>query len=192
MKNETSSTAFAIHQRYHARSNMPSKLFLIAIALTTFNLSNTLPPQNAVADEVELLTAKQQSVTQRYQRLEELLLRLAEVEATENPERSALLRRAAKQSRDKFVLEKLKLASSSLKTQEFQKTVLLPLKYKHFDVHKSLLKYSYCSTVETENTPLLQLFLRLSGSLCVSLDKEAEGRVSSLDAFFNMRICELY
>ena len=123
MKNETSSTAFAIHQRYHARSNMPSKLFLIAIALTTFNLSNTFPPQNAVADEIELLTAKQQSVTQRYQRLEELLLRLAEVEATENPERSALLRRAAKQSRDKFVLEKLKLASSSLKTQEFQKAV---------------------------------------------------------------------
>ena len=78
MKNETSSTAFAIHQRYHARFNMPSKLFLIAIALTTFNLSNTFPPQNALADEIELLTAKQQSVTQRYQRLEELLLRLAE------------------------------------------------------------------------------------------------------------------
>ena len=114
MKNETSSTAFAIHQRYHARSNMPSKLFLIAIALTTFNLSNTFPPQNAVADEIELLTAKQQSVTQRYQRLEELLLRLAEVEATENPERSALLRRAAKQSRDKFVLEKLKLHPAEL------------------------------------------------------------------------------
>ncbi|MCG8653039.1 MAG: hypothetical protein MI861_24580, partial [Pirellulales bacterium] len=74
------------------------------------------------ADEVSLAD-RQASLANRYQRLEELLLRLAEVEAAENPERSALLRRAARQSRDKFVLDKMRLASSALKTKEFQNAV---------------------------------------------------------------------
>ncbi|HBV62872.1 MAG TPA: hypothetical protein DEF45_07610, partial [Rhodopirellula sp.] len=105
------------------RPNMKSKLLLIALTSLLFTFGNTTQHQSATADDSKSLAAKQQSVTKRYERLEELLLRLAEVEATENPERSALLRRAAKQSRDKFVLEKLKLASASLKTQEFQKAV---------------------------------------------------------------------
>ena len=105
------------------RPNMKSKLFLIALTTLLLTLGKTAQPQSATADDSQSLAAKQQSVTKRYERLEELLLRLAEVEATENPERSALLRRAAKQSRDKFVLEKLKLASASLKSQEFQKAV---------------------------------------------------------------------
>ena len=93
------------------------------IAVLTMLFITFAANQNIQADEVDLLAAKQESVTKRYEQLEELLLRLAEVEATENPERSALLRRAAKQSREKFVLEKLKLASASLKTQEFRKAV---------------------------------------------------------------------
>ena len=109
--------------RSHRRPEMISKHLLIALTLLTFTLGHSIQPQMATADDLETLAAKQQSVTKRYERLEELLLRLAEVESTENPERSALLRRAAKQSRDKFVLEKLKLASASLKTQEFQKAV---------------------------------------------------------------------
>ncbi|MGB7323974.1 MAG: hypothetical protein WBD31_03825 [Rubripirellula sp.] len=77
---------------------------------------------SSLADESPL-AQRQTGVAERYQRLEELLLRLADVEATENPERSALLRRAARQSRDKFVLERLRGASKSLESQEFQKAV---------------------------------------------------------------------
>ncbi|KAA1261966.1 hypothetical protein LF1_45270 [Rubripirellula obstinata] len=73
--------------------------------------------------DTDALSKQQGGVAERYQRLEELLLRLADVEAAENPERSALLRRAARQSRDKFVLERLRTASQSLKNQEFQKAV---------------------------------------------------------------------
>lgn len=76
----------------------------------------------ATADNEEL-AKKQSSVAERYQRLEELLLRLSDVEAAENPQRAALLRRAARQSRDKFVLERLRDASESLKSKEFQKAV---------------------------------------------------------------------
>ena len=69
------------------------------------------------------LSARQASVAERFQKLQDLLLRLAEMEAAENPERSALLRRAARQSSDQFILERLKTASESLETQEFQKAV---------------------------------------------------------------------
>ncbi len=78
--------------------------------------------RSLTADDARL-TERQSELANRYQQLEELLLRLAEVEAAENPERSALLRRAARQSSDKFVLEKMRSASDSLKTQEFQKAV---------------------------------------------------------------------
>jgi hypothetical protein len=85
-------------------------LLLIQISATSF------------ADNVQL-SQRQSGVTERYQKLEELLLRLADMEAAENPERSALLRRAARQSRDKFVLEKLRTATESLRTEEFQQAV---------------------------------------------------------------------
>ncbi len=77
---------------------------------------------HVAADEATLIQ-KQSAVANRYQRLEELLLRLADVEAAENPERSALLRRAARQSRDKFVLEKLRKASQSLQAQKYEDAV---------------------------------------------------------------------
>ena len=118
-----SPNASAATNRLHFRAGMTSNRILVVLTLMTLTFWQGDQPQTASADELELLTAKQQSVAKRYERLEELLLRLAEVESTENPERSALLRRAAKQSRDKFVLEKLKLASASLKTQEFQQAV---------------------------------------------------------------------
>lgn len=81
-----------------------------------------LNPSYAFADN-QALSQRQAGVTERYQKLEELLLRLADMEAAENPERAALLKRAARQSRDKFVLEKMRTATESLKTEEFQKAV---------------------------------------------------------------------
>lgn len=79
-------------------------------------LNQNKPPVPVLAD-------KQNQVTDRYRKLEELLLRLADVEADENPERAALLRRAARQSRDTFVLEKLVAASDSLKAEQYAKAL---------------------------------------------------------------------
>ncbi len=74
---------------------------------------------SSCADESPLIQ-RQVSVSDRYQKLEKLLLRLADVEAAENPDRSALLRRAVRQSRDKFVLDKLRGASQALRDQKYQ------------------------------------------------------------------------
>ena len=76
----------------------------------------------ASADEATLIQ-KQAAVKNRYQRLEELLLRLADVEAAENPDRAAVLLRAARQSRDKFVLDKLNNATESLRAKAFQDAI---------------------------------------------------------------------
>jgi hypothetical protein len=81
-----------------------------------------LTPTTALADHTAL-SQRQAGVSDRYQQLEELLLRLADMEVAENPERAALLRRAARQSRDKFVLEKLRTATESIQTEEYQKAV---------------------------------------------------------------------
>src|SRR5690606_1665384 len=75
------------------------------------------------AQEESALADQQQQVAERYRRLEELLLRLADVEADENAERAALLRRAAKQSRDMFVLDRLSTASQSLRSQQFKNAI---------------------------------------------------------------------
>lgn len=69
------------------------------------------------------LADEQQSVAERYRKLEELLLRLADMEADENAERAALLRRAAKQSRDMFVLDKLSTASQAIRSAQFKNAI---------------------------------------------------------------------
>ncbi|MFU7559905.1 hypothetical protein ACMFWY_14605, partial [Roseiconus sp. JC912] len=69
------------------------------------------------------LASRQNGVADRYQRLEELLLRLADVEAAENPERAALLRRAAKESREKFVLQQLRSAGESLQNEKYSDAI---------------------------------------------------------------------
>ncbi len=69
------------------------------------------------------LVDRQSKVAQQFQRLEELLLRLAEMETAENPERAALLRRAAKQSRETFILDRLGSATEALRVAKFQQAI---------------------------------------------------------------------
>ncbi|MEM9825935.1 MAG: hypothetical protein AAF958_05075 [Planctomycetota bacterium] len=69
------------------------------------------------------LPKRQSSVAERYEKLEELLLRLADMEAAENPQRAALLRQAAKQSRDKFVHNRMKDAADQLEQQQYKSAV---------------------------------------------------------------------
>lgn len=91
------------------------------VVLLTYQLHSRLPAQET--NNRTTLGDRQASVAQRFQKLQDLLLRLAEIEAAENPERAALLRRAARQASDQFILQKLKTASDSLETEEFQKAV---------------------------------------------------------------------
>jgi len=109
-----------------ARLALPSlALFVASVSLIVVLILGSCGPVVAqdAAPEIPVLAVKQNEVMERYRRLEELLLRLADVEADENPERAALLRRAARQSRDTFVLEKLIAASDSLRSEKFASAI---------------------------------------------------------------------
>ncbi|MCS7468156.1 hypothetical protein NZK35_16010, partial [Stieleria sp. ICT_E10.1] len=91
-------------------------LFVLAASLCGAGTAQDPAPESD-------LVLRQAGVADRYQRLEELLLRLADVEAVENPDRAALLRQAAKQSREKFVLQQLRNASEALRNEKFSDAV---------------------------------------------------------------------
>ncbi|MBX3412086.1 MAG: hypothetical protein KF708_05155 [Pirellulales bacterium] len=57
----------------------------------------------AKANNLATLTAEQQQLAAKYKRFEEVLLRLAELTAGEDPERAALLRKAVSQSKDRLI-----------------------------------------------------------------------------------------
>ena len=101
-----------------------NRLLLVAITIVgTASVSLTRPGGDRAFGDDPALADQQQQVAERYRRLEELLLRLADVEADENAERAALLRRAAKQSREMFVLDKLSTASQSLRNAQFKNAI---------------------------------------------------------------------
>ncbi|MBB3210041.1 hypothetical protein FHS27_005887 [Rhodopirellula rubra] len=83
-------------------------LIVLSVGGMTWFANAASGQSNEVTEETDPLVARQTSVASRYARLEELLLRLADVEARENPERASLLKRVARQSRERFVLEKLR------------------------------------------------------------------------------------
>ncbi|TWT93162.1 hypothetical protein [Neorhodopirellula pilleata] len=109
------------------------------------------------------LVARQSSVAQRYARLEELLLRLADVESRENPERAALLKRVAKQSREKFVLEKLQGAGTLIakgqlsQALEDQKTATTDLQ----SLLKLLLSEDRSSRIRDEKKRIAEIIKQL-------------------------------
>lgn len=96
---------------------------VLALSATATQTSAQSSAQSSTNEEVTTLASRQSSVATRYERLEELLLRLADMEASENPERSALLRRVAKQSRERFVLEKLRGAGEMIGDGQLSKAM---------------------------------------------------------------------
>ena len=89
----------------------------------TAKLDGDSPAQSQTGIPAVSLVDRQGSVTDRYAKLEQLLLRLADMESAENPDRSALLRRAAKMSRDKFVLTSMRAAGDAIENEQFKKAV---------------------------------------------------------------------
>ncbi len=107
-------------KRYRTTMNV-ARSFGICLCLYASGVVAQVPTKPPTTST---LPQRQTGVAERYGKLEELLLRLADVEADENPERAALLRRAAKQSRDKFTLEKLRGATEALSSDQFQNAVI--------------------------------------------------------------------
>jgi hypothetical protein len=77
-------------------------------------------PAPGPADELAL---EQSRIADKYAQLETLLIRMAAVEAADNPRRAALLKRAAKQSADRFTRSRLKALVDLLNQQQLKRAL---------------------------------------------------------------------
>ncbi len=109
----------------HGRLAVLATLFGVVLAVPLVAQTPNVDSSRATSAPVEsgsaesgqaesTLTQRQTQLGERFERFETLLLRLADVEAAENPERAALLRRASRQARDAFILEKIKEATKAI------------------------------------------------------------------------------
>ena len=83
-------------------------LFCIGVTIAAQPPGEEKPPAtNTSGSSLETLVVAQGKVADRYTHLEQLLIRMAELEATSNPQRAALLKRAAQQSSERLTRQQL-------------------------------------------------------------------------------------
>ena len=80
-------------------------------------------PDGATPPKSDPLSIEQQQVASRFQKLEELLLRSAELESAENPARAALLQQAAQLGKKAQLSELLVRAASSLDKKQYSQAL---------------------------------------------------------------------
>ncbi|MFP6587603.1 MAG: hypothetical protein VB814_08155, partial [Pirellulaceae bacterium] len=86
--------------------------------------ADTLPAaENAAPTSAAQLALSQSQIAERYKRIEELILRMAEFEAANNPKRAALLRQAYKQSRDNLTATQLQTIVRLLNQEQLKRAV---------------------------------------------------------------------
>ena len=73
-------------------------------------------------DEINLAN-EQDEIAQKYKRLEELLFRMAEFEAQNNPRRAAVLREAFKQSKDRLTVAQMQAVVRALQRDLLKQAV---------------------------------------------------------------------
>ena len=109
----------------HSRKDQPNRpassarlvvacmaLFCIVVTIVAQQPAETdaakkQPVPDPGGSKLETLAVAQGKVADKYARLEQLLIRMAELESTSNPQRSALLKRAAQQSADRLTRQQL-------------------------------------------------------------------------------------
>jgi hypothetical protein len=90
----------------------------LGTAATVCAQTGDAPPANA-----ESLALRQGRIADKYARLEQLMLKMAELDAAENPQRAALLRQAVQQSKDSLTRSRLETIVSLLDKQQLKRAV---------------------------------------------------------------------
>jgi len=91
-------------------------------------LSNVTQPVSAqekkpTADRVKELEQQQKQLAQRFGKLEELFIRMSELEAAANPTRAGLLMQAAKMSKQLATLQRMSVAGDLLSQGQFTRAI---------------------------------------------------------------------
>jgi hypothetical protein len=102
---------------------------LLSVAVFVIGL-RLLPAQEAadpsIVDSVataDSLALTQEQLADKYKRLEMLMLKMAEVDAAENPQRSALLKKAIAQSKNKFIKKNMDDLVKVLQEQRYRNAI---------------------------------------------------------------------
>ena len=96
----------------------------VVFVLATYYVPSITQAQEATpAPKADPLSVEQQQVANRFQKLEELLLRSAELESAENPARAALLQQAAQLGKKAQLSELLVRAASSLDKKQYSQAL---------------------------------------------------------------------
>lgn len=102
---------------------------MLLLVATTVSAQNEGPPANtpsieaAPATAAESLALRQGRIADKYARLEQLMLKMAELDAAENPQRAELLRQAVQQSKDNLTRNRLETIVSLLDQQQLKRAV---------------------------------------------------------------------
>lgn len=90
--------------RHHLRSRPAAAALILLAVLATKSAGQTGPsPTGDRATRGDALVLDQEQLAEKYRRFEDVLLRMAEVKAAEDPQRAALLRKVVTESKDQLV-----------------------------------------------------------------------------------------
>ena len=101
------------------------KVLVLALVVSTgpSNQVGGQDTESSAVEQSEPLTTDQQQVAGRYKKLEELLLRSAELESAENPARSALLQQAAQLGKQSQLADLLARAATRLDKKQYSQAL---------------------------------------------------------------------
>lgn len=95
-----------------------------AVLLSAFIVNGTTSAQEtSEPPAADTLALSQEQLADKYKRLEMLMLKMAEVDAQENPHRSALLKKAIAQSKNKFIKKNMDELVKVLQQQRFRNAI---------------------------------------------------------------------
>jgi hypothetical protein len=97
--------------------------FAVGVALFCFACPLHAQTPAAPTTQPDPLSVSQQQVAERFKKLEELLLRSAELEAAENPTRSALLQQAAQAGKQAQLADVLARAANRLDKKQYSQAI---------------------------------------------------------------------
>ncbi len=80
-------------------------------------------PTPVPSSAIQELSNQQRALSNRFATLEELFLRMSELESSANPTRSALLLQAAKMSKEQAMIQRMAAATEHLSRKEFQRAI---------------------------------------------------------------------
>src|SRR5262245_28824108 len=93
---------------------------LLTLALTVVFAQDAAPTNSTSADELAL---EQSRVADKYAKLEQLMLKMAELEGLTNPKRAQLLTRAVEQSKEKLTKTQLENLVTLLNQKQLKRAV---------------------------------------------------------------------